>query len=150
MGAGFHLLFAPNPAERVEMRDQGGKCCRNFVRALRAKQPPRDVREDAPEKAKTCVSCLHAMLAGAAQGQAETKSKNKENGEWQRSGELPVAFGREGQSAASNKSLMEGEEHEPEGSKDAKGMEFPGRSEGSPPVRKWAHSSRAQPDGLCS
>ena len=38
MGAGFHLLFCAKPGgKRVEMQDQGGNCCRNFVRALRAR-----------------------------------------------------------------------------------------------------------------
>ena len=37
MGAGFYLLFCAKPGrKRVEMQDQGGNCCQNFVCALQA------------------------------------------------------------------------------------------------------------------
>ena len=77
MGAGFYLLFALNPATKGWRCKAKGEVLPKFCRALRAGQFPRDAREDAPNKAKTRVSCLCALLACATQ----VKPNLKGNGE---------------------------------------------------------------------
>ena len=85
MGAGFHLLFALNPATKGWSCKPRGEVLPKFVRALVSF--PKDAREEAPDKDKTRVSCLCVLTAGAIQVKPNSK---RENGEWQQDWKLSV------------------------------------------------------------